>query len=214
MFCTCRVNRFMLIIWSALGFAIGFSVLGQLADLAPAKTQTDPALWWTVCWMAIGAWAGAILSLLERQYKRLHLVLVGVAAFGGASHLVIPLLFDLLALGRQPYYPSAVITFALIGGIGSSILGWMVGGHRSLIGFLVAGMFSFGAGRVVDLTIRNGFLWLYGYTVPNAPVLPMSTAILLGIVAFFCFGAIAGAGYGLVSAYGQPNKRREVLLHQ
>lgn len=184
--------------WTALSFAVSFALVGALADQASAWTKTDLSDWWTLCFITVGTCGGVILSLRVDQNPYL-LMLVGAAGFGGAYRLVL-FAFDLFSLGLLPYYLSSVLVFALVGGIGSSILGWTIGARRCGETFLLVGLLSFGLGRSADLAIRNSFLHIAGYVGPAASALSVSTGQRVGICALFCLGIIAGTGFGYISS--------------
>lgn len=179
-----------IILRGALSFAATLVIFAELADFAPMRTSTNPTPWWTVCYMVLGAGAGAILNTTTRKYARFQLMFVGAASFGTAYHAVL-WMHDLFNWGRLPFYPMTVLIWTILGGLGSSVLGWAVGRQQGAIDFLLAGALSFGIGQVIDLLIRNNKF--------VTQMSPLTTAEVIGIriTALLALGIIAGIGFSV-----------------
>ncbi len=179
-----------LVVLAALSFTASIVVFAELADLAPARTYTDAAIWWTLCSMVVGACGGVMLSFTTAKHPPLQFMLAGAGIFGSAYHLV-QLIHLLLHFGRLPYYPIAVLMWALLGGIGCGILGGIGGGRRGAVWFCLIGGISFGLGQALDLLIRNGYLAM------DTPPLTALELTLVRLSALACLGLITGTGFGL-----------------
>lgn len=55
------INRPKVVLQAAMSFVVSPVIFVELADVAANKSGINLPIWWTMCYMAIGGCAGAIL---------------------------------------------------------------------------------------------------------------------------------------------------------
>ena len=206
--------------WGALGFGIGFALVGSLQSMlsraALRHSSLAPALIETVIYPLAGALSGALLGIAGGSRRRvLAFALAGSLAFGLGARVTNYAAMLPAAAGSPLASMLSLVQLALIGAVLGMLIGadqrsWRQAARLGLKGALV-----FGLGRVVGLVLAL-VPWgiaqaVASYQVPPANAWLMAMPFLLMIFTGIVAGAIGGAYLGLAVGRRQLSGRVECL---
>jgi len=205
--------------WGALGFGIGFALVGLLQSMlsgaAMGHSTLAPALIGTVSYPLAGALSGALLGMAGGSRRRaLAFALVGSLAFSLGAW-VTNYAAMLPALAGSPWESMlSLVQLTLIGAISGMLVGvgqrsWGQAARLGLKGALVFGLGRI-AGFVLALVPWGIAQAVASYQAPPANAWLMAMPFFLMIFTGIVAGAIGGAYLGLAVGRRQLNRGHNV----
>lgn len=205
-----------LTIWAAIGFGIGFALQGAIGGAIP-----PPAIPWSdvhlrvtaILFALAGAIGGAVMGLSLNGWRNAgSLALAGAFGFGLGYVVVADPFYTIMEEAISGYFVfliARVVMFALVGAIGSGLIGWAWRGWRAGAALSLAGAFGLGIGAIALEVVSNAVVIPIGAAVGGATgqiVHDSITSAITWAIAYSAAGTIFGASLGVATylARGRP----------
>lgn len=205
-----------LTIWVAIGFGIGFALQGTILGAIPPPAIPSSYVHLTVTailFALTGAVGGAVIGLTLNGWRNAgSLALAGAFGFALGYIVVADPFYTIVEeaiSGYLVFLITRVVMFAVIGAIGSGLIGWVWRGWRAGGALSLAGAFGLGMGAIALEVVSNAVVIPIGAAVGGATgqmVHDSITSAISWAIAYSATGTIFGASLGVAIylARGQP----------
>lgn len=206
-----NVMRF--VIYGAVGFGIGWAVLGVLGGGFPMAGAVGtvlggaifsgdlPALLlYTPVLSLGGAFGGAVLGLALKDFRRVVILAVlGAVGFFVGSFIVVGLFFS-LSFMQVGYGLLEALSAAALGLVVGAVLGLTLRSFRGILLLALMGLVGFGMGGLIAATLQ-------GFPLQPSEGLPSLQTAAFGAVEGIIGGASLGAALGFLEGRKPAEER-------
>jgi hypothetical protein len=205
------VRRF--VIYGAVGFGIGWAVLGVLGGGFPMAGAVGtvlggaifsgdlPALLlYTPVLSLGGAFGGAVLGLAFKDFRRVVILAVlGAVGFFVGSFIVVGLFFS-LSFMQVGYGLLEALSAAVLGLVIGAVLGMTLRSFRGILLLALMGLVGFGIGGAIAAALQ-------GFPLQPSEGLPSLQTAAFGAVEGIIGGASLGAALGFLESRKPAEER-------